>query len=142
MDQRISLITLGAKNAEALATFYDKMGWARVDSPDGIVVFDLIGQALGIYPLDKLAEDTGLTMDAMGHGAATLGYNVTERAQVAEVLAAAQSAGATILRPASDVFWGGHTGYFADPEGHVWEVSWNPFSTLGPNGEFRWNGYA
>jgi uncharacterized glyoxalase superfamily protein PhnB len=60
--------------------------------------------------------------------------------EVAEVLAAAAAAGASILKPAHDVFWGGHIGYFADPDGHVWEVAWNPFSTLGPDGQFQWNG--
>jgi catechol 2,3-dioxygenase-like lactoylglutathione lyase family enzyme len=142
MDQRVSLITLGARDITALAAFYDALGWTRVDSPDGVVAYDLIGQTLGLYPLDKLAEDIGVDPSDLGRGAATLGCNVADKSDVAPVLEAAASAGGRVLKPATDVFWGGHHGYFADPEGHIWEVAWNPFSPLGPKGEFRWNGYG
>lgn len=142
MDQRISLITLGARDVPALAAFYDALGWSRVDSPDGVVAYDLIGQTLGLYPLVKLAEDIGVDFDTLGHRAATYGYNVPKKVQVAPLLAKAEAAGAKILRPASDVFWGGHIGYFSDPEGHIWEVAYNPFSPLGPDGAFRWNGFG
>lgn len=141
MEQRVSLITLGARDAESLAAFYDALGWTRVDSPDGVVAYDLIGQTLGLYPLDRLAEDIGLPEDSLGRGAATMGYNVRDKAEVAELLARVDSAGGKVLKPAADVFWGGHHGYFADPEGHIWEIAWNPYSHLGPGGEFRWNGY-
>ncbi|MEP4197523.1 MAG: VOC family protein [Aliishimia sp.] len=142
MQQRISLITLGAQDAAILADFYDALGWRRVQTQDGVVAYDLIGQTLGIYPLEKLADDIGLPQVNLGHGAMTLGYNVSEKADVADLLERVESAGGKVLKGAEDVFWGGHHGYFADPEGHVWEVAWNPFSSLGPNGEFRWNGYA
>ncbi len=141
MEQRISLITLGARDPQALAGFYEALGWRRVETPEGIIAFDLIGQALALYPLEKLAEDIGKDAAEMGYGAATYAYNVAGKAEVAEVLKLAEDAGGKILRAASDVFWGGHIGYFTDPEGHVWEVAYNPFSTLGPNGEFHWNGY-
>lgn len=141
MEQRISLFTLGCRDVAAETAFYEAMGWRRVESPDGLVVFDLIGQALGLYDLDALATDMGVAPGTLGHGAATFGHNVREKPEVAAVLDAARSAGATILREASDVVWGGHIGYFADPEGHVWEVAWNPFSTLSPEGAFRWSGY-
>ncbi len=142
MDQRISLITLGARDVSTLAHFYDALGWQREDSPDGVIAYDLIGQTLGLYPLDKLAEDIGVDIDALGHGAATYGYNVPDKDQVAPLLAKAEAAGGKVLRPASDVFWGGHIGYFSDPEGHIWEVAHNPFSPLGPDGAFRWNGFG
>ena len=142
MDQRISLITLGARDAAALAGFYDALGWVRTDSPDGVIAYDLIGQTLGLYPLEKLAEDIGVNVETLGHGAATYAYNVAQKDQVAPLLAKAESAGGKILRAASDVFWGGHIGYFSDPEGHIWEVAYNPFSPLGPDGAFRWNGYG
>lgn len=142
MQQRVSLITLGARDADALAAFYDALGWARVDSPDGVVAYDLIGQTLGLYPLAKLAEDIGLPEAALGCGAATLGYNVREKSEVAPILARVELAGGKVLKPAADVFWGGHHGYFSDPEGHIWEVAWNPHSPLGPQGQFRWNGYG
>lgn len=142
MEQRISLITLGARDMDALARFYDALGWRREESPDGIVAYDLPGQTLGLYPLDKLAEDMGVPVDTLGHGAMTLAYNVREKAEVAPLLDRAEAAGARILKPAHDVFWGGHIGYFADPEGHVWEVAHNPYAPLGPDGAFRWNGYG
>lgn len=124
------------------AAFYEALGWARVESQDGVVAFDLIGQTLGLYPLDALAEDLGLSVETLGAGRMTLGYNVVEKADVAPILAKAKAAGGDILKPAQDVFWGGHHGYFADPEGHIWEIAHNPFSPLGPNGEFQWNGAA
>lgn len=142
MEQRISLITLGARNPSTLAHFYDALGWARVDSPDGVIAYDLIGQTLGLYPLEKLAEDIGVDIGTLGHGAATYGYNVDAKDKVAPLLAKAEAAGGKVLRPASDVFWGGHIGYFSDPEGHIWEVAYNPYSPLGPDGAFRWNGFG
>lgn len=142
MEQRVSLITLGAQDAERLAAFYDALGWQRVESQDGVVAYDLIGQTLGLYPLAKLAEDIGVPVEALGHGASTLGYNVRDKADVAAILARVTEAGGKVLKPAADVFWGGHHGYFADPEGHIWEVAHNPFSPLSDEGAFRWNGYG
>ena len=142
MENRISLITLGARDQNALGVFYDALGWVREESPDGVIAYDLIGQTLGIYPLDKLAEDIGVDIDTLGHGASTFGHNVREKDQVAPLLAKAEAAGGKVLRPASDVFWGGYVGYFSDPEGHIWEVSHNPFSPLSAEGAFRWNGYG
>ena len=142
MSQRVSLITLAARDIEALATFYDALGWQRVETPDGVIAYDLLGQTLGLYPRDKLAEDLRLDAKDLGSGASTLSHNVSSQEEVTALLDVAESAGAKILRPAGDVFWGGFIGYFADPEGHIWEVAHNPFSPLGPNGEFRWNGYG
>lgn len=141
MEQRVSLITLGVADMAASATFYRAMGWREVESPDGVIAFDLIGQTLGLYARAKLAEDLGLEAGTLGHGAMTLTYNVRAKEEVARVLAAARGAGARVLKEASDVFWGGHHGYFADPDGHIWEVAYNPFSALREDGAFRWNGY-
>ncbi|MGZ2256957.1 VOC family protein [Roseobacter sp. A03A-229] len=142
MQQRISLITLGARDVEKMAAFYDALGWARTESPDGVIAYDLIGQTLGLYPLDKLAEDIGLSVEDLGYGASTFGHNVREKSKVAQIIARAEAAGARILKPAQDVFWGGYHGYFADPEGHIWEVAYNPFSPLREDGAFRWAGYG
>jgi uncharacterized protein len=141
MDQRISLITLGVRDVAASHAFYNALGWAQAEAEGDIVVFDLMGQTLGLYPLAALAEDIGVPVDELGHGAQTLGYNCRSKDEVAQVLAAAETAGARILKPASDVFWGGHHGYFADPNGHIWEVAFNPFSPLSKDGAFRWAGY-
>lgn len=142
MEQRISLVTLGCRDTARAAAFYEALGWQRVKTPDGIVVFDLIGQTLGLYPLEHLARDMGVAAETLGTGAATYAYNVRDKAEVSDLLARAEAAGATVLKPAHDVFWGGHIGYFADPEGHVWEVAHNPFSALSPEGAFRWNGHG
>lgn len=142
MEQRLSLITLGAHAPERLAAFYDALGWRRVETEDGVIAYDLLGQTLGLYPLEKLAEDIGVAVDTLGHGAMTLGYNVREKAEVAVVLDRVAPAGGKVLKPAADVFWGGHHGYFQDPEGHIWEVAHNPFSVLRADGAFCWNGFG
>ncbi|MBK0327636.1 VOC family protein [Rhodobacteraceae bacterium F11138] len=142
MEQRISLITLGVVDPAAAAEFYEALGWRRVPSEDGVIAFDLIGQTLGLYALDKLAEDLGLPVGELGHGAMTLSYNTRSKDEVAPLLQAAQAAGATILRPAGEVFWGGYIGYFRAPDGAVWEIAFNPYAPLSAEGAFRWNGYG
>lgn len=142
MEQRVSLITLGVRDMAQAAAFYEALGWRRVDTPDGVIAFDLIGQVLGLYPLEKLAEDIGLPITDLGQGAMTLSYNCRAKDDVGEVLDRAALAGAEILKPAADVFWGGHHGYFRAPDGAIWEIAHNPFSPLGPNGEFCWNGHS
>lgn len=141
MEQRVSLITLGVADVARAAAFYESLGWTREQSPEGIVVFDLIGQTLGLYPRADLARDMGLEESELGAGGATLAYNVREKDEVAQVLARARAAGARILKEAHDVFWGGHIGYFADPDGHVWEIAHNPLSPLREDGAFRWTGW-
>ncbi|WP_299028964.1 VOC family protein [uncultured Sulfitobacter sp.] len=141
MEQRISLITLGVRDMAGVAAFYEALGWQRVETQDGVIAFDLLGQTLGLYPLEKLAEDIGIAVEDMGRGGTTFSYNVRDKGEVAPLLAQAEAAGGRILRAASDVFWGGHIGYFADPEGNIWEVSHNPYSPLSGEGAFRWNGY-
>ncbi|MDV4145431.1 VOC family protein [Shimia sp. FJ5] len=142
-EQRVSLITLAVDDMQRAAAFYEALGWCRVASPDGVIAFDLIGQTLGLYSRAALAEETGLPEEVLrGPGGMTLAYNVREKEDVATLLARAAGAGARLLKPAQDVFWGGHHGYFEDPDGHIWEVAHNPFSPLGPDGAFRWNGYG
>jgi uncharacterized glyoxalase superfamily protein PhnB len=89
---------------------------------------------LALYPSEKLAEDAQVPGQGSGFRGVTLAHNVRRREEVGEVLALAAAAGATITKPAQDVFWGGHSGYFADPDGHLWEVVWNPFFPLGEDG--------
>ncbi|MEY8831505.1 VOC family protein [Sedimentitalea sp. XS_ASV28] len=142
MEQRISLVTLGVADIEAAAAFYEALGWQRVPGEEGVIAFDLIGQTLGLYPLADLARDMGLSVEALGHGAMTLAYNVRDKAQVAELIDTAERAGATVLKSAHDVFWGGHIGYFRAPDGCIWEVAFNPYAPLAEDGSFRWLGYA
>lgn len=141
MEQRISLITLGVQDMDRAAAFYEALGWQCAPSPDGVIAFDLISQTLGLYPLEKLAEDIGLPLADLGTGAMTLSHNTRRPEDVDALMAAAEAAGAKVLRPAGDVFWGGYIGYFRAPDGHIWEIAHNPFSPLAENGAFRWNGY-
>jgi len=141
-DQRVSLITLGVRDIEASWAFYRALGWAEVEAPAGVVAFDLIGQTLGLYPLDMLAADIGVPVETLGHGAMTLAHNVRSKDDVGALMGLAIGAGGRELRPPSDIFWGGYVGYFADPDGHIWEIAWNPHSPLRNNGAFRWNGYG
>lgn len=142
MEQRVSLITLGVADIDASAAFYEALGWTRVESPDGVVAFDLIGQTLGLYPKAALADELGIeAADIGGFSGISMGHNVPNKEDVAPLLELAKQAGGRVIKPAQDVFWGGHHGYFADVDGHIWEVAHNPFSKLGPNGEFRWLGY-
>ncbi|MDA7964261.1 VOC family protein [Ruegeria sp.] len=141
MEQRASLITVGVDDPEAAASFYEALGWRRADSPDGVIAFDLIGQTLGLYPLAALADEIGVDVSTLGRGAMTLSHNCRTKEEVADVLNKARDAGAEVLKPASDVFWGGHHGYFRAPDGTIWEVAFNPFSNLREDGAFRWNGY-
>ena len=142
MEQRVSLITLGVRDMQAAAAFYEALGWVRVETQDGVIAFDLIGQTLGLYPLEKLAEDIGIDVAHLGHGGMTLAYNTRSREDVERVLGRVEAAGGSVLKPAQEVFWGGYHGYFTDPDGHVWEVAHNPFSPLrDTDNAFRWNGY-
>ncbi|NIZ60051.1 glyoxalase [Sedimentitalea sp. CY04] len=141
MEQRVSLITLGVEDMQKAAAFYEALGWKRVESQEGIIVFNLISQTLGLYPLQALADEVGLPVEELGKGGVSLSYNTRTKDEVAEVLAAAEAAGAEVLVSATDVFWGGHHGYFRAPDGQLWEVAFNPFSALSGEGAFRWGGY-
>ena len=142
MEQRVSLITLGVADAQRAAAFYEALGWMQVETQDAVSAFDLLGQTLMLYPLDKLAEDIGIDVGQLGRGALTLGYNAPDRAGVDDVMERVTAAGGTVLKPPQEVFWGGYHGYFSDPEGHIWEVAHNPFSPLRDgDGAFRWTGY-
>ena len=143
MEQRISLITLAVADMDRAAAFYEALGWSRTPSPDGVIAFDLISQTLGLYPKTGLADELGIDASEIGgFSGISLSHNVRDKDEVAKILKAVETAGGRVLKPAQDVFWGGHHGYFADPDGHVWEVAHNPFSPLRDDGAFRWNGYG
>ncbi len=140
MRQRVHLITLGVDDLDRARAFYQALGWRPVeDAPEGIVAFDLWGATLGLYPRADLARDMGRELPR-GSGAVTLACNVREAEEIETVVNAARAAGAEILKEPHDVFWGGRIAYFADPDGHMWEVAWNPGAPLGSNDEFQWRG--
>jgi hypothetical protein len=129
MRPRLHLITLGVKDFEASLNFYKNgLGWQPSSaSQDDVAFIPLGGVVLGLYPRHKLAEDAMVPADGSGFTGITLAYNTKSREEVNEVLATAERLGATIVKPAAAVFWGGYNGYFADLDGHLWEVAWNPF---------------
>ena len=143
MQQRVSLITLGVADLARSCAFYDRLGWSRAAPTEGedIVAYDLIGMTLALYPRTKLAEDATQTFGE-GPSPFTLAHNVAGPAEVDAVLATAVAAGGKLVKPAAAAFWGGYSGYVADPDGFLWEIAHNPFAPLGPNGEFQWNGTA
>ncbi|WP_127753943.1 VOC family protein [Devosia sp. 1566] len=141
MKPRISVITLGVGDLERALRFYrDGLGLptqgiiGQEFEHGAVAFFDLAGGLkLAIWAQDDIAFDTGLTREPVSSTAMTLGHNVREREEVDAIMASAEGAGAAIIKPAQDTFWGGYAGYFRDPEGHLWEVVWNP--QLLPAGE-------
>lgn len=137
MEPRVSLITLGVTDLAASRAFYEALGFkASSASQEGIVFFQAGMLGVALFPRGELAHDVGVSADGSGFRGITLAHNVRTKAEVAEVIAAAVAAGAREVKPAQDVFWGGHSGYFADPDGHLWEVAWNPHAPIGPDGAF------
>lgn len=127
MEQRISIITLGVADLERSRAFYERLGWRRsVADVEGIVWFQTGGIALGLYPRADLAKDAGIAAEGQGFAGITLAWNGRSREEVDAAMAEAKAAGASVLKPAEYAFWGGYSGYFADPDGFVWEVAWNP----------------
>lgn len=135
MEARISIVTLGTADMPRACTFWEAMGLSRkARKTPTMAFFQLNGLLLGLYPFDKLAEDCHLPGGAPA-GAVTIAYNARSEAEVDSILAQAARAGATLHVPAHKAFWGGYSGYFLDPDGHPWEVVFNPFFALQENGD-------
>jgi predicted lactoylglutathione lyase len=126
MEQRVSLITLGVADLGRARSFYEALGWRGQETQE-TVFFQTGGAVVVLWGRDKLAADSGVADD--GHGTfdgVVLAHNVRSRAEVDDVLAAAERAGAVVTRPATETFYGGYAAWFADPDGHIWEVAHNP----------------
>ena len=135
MEQRLSVVTLGVADLDRAAAFYEGgLGWTPVGDDLGIVFYQLPGMILGLWSRQKLAEEAGLADTGPGFGGISLAYNARSPGEVDTVLAEAEAAGGTITAPANETFWGGYSGYFTDPEGHVWEVAHNPFWMIDDDG--------
>lgn len=137
MDARLNIVTLGVADLKKSREFYENaLGWKTASASSGdIVFFQLGGVVLALYPTEKLVEDALRDAHGSGFRGVTLAQNVATKEDVANVLRHAEQAGATIVKPAQDVFWGGYSGYFADPDDHLWEVAWNPHFTMNERGE-------
>ena len=132
--QRVTLITLGVADLAAAKAFYARLGWEQRDGTDGVAFYQMHGAVLGLFGRDALAADQGRPGAALGTGAMTLAQNFATEAEVDTAYAAALAAGGTALKAPEKVFWGGYSGYWADPDGHVWEVAMNPFWPLAEDG--------
>ena len=130
---RVTVVTLGVRDLVRARTFYvDGMGLVVAKgSNDNITFLDGAGVVLALYGRDALAEDAHVPPTVTeGFSGVTLAWNVGSRAEVDQGIARAAAAGAKICKPAQEAFWGGYSGYFADPDGHAWEIAHNPFWKL------------
>src|SRR5262245_6598134 len=145
MNPHVSVITIGVDDLEQSLRFYrDGLGLSTEgivgqEFEYGAVVFIPLqaGLRLALWPRTSMAHDAGLALGARSSTEFTLGHNVSSKANVNEVLAQAARAGATVVKAAADTFWGGYAGYFHDPDGHLWEVVWNPHWNALADGESR-----
>ena len=133
MKPKISLITFGARDLDRMVAFYrDGLGFPthNYTPGDDMVMFRLEGTWLGLFPREALAEDATISAEGAGFSGVTLARNEHSKEAVDAAFAQALAAGATAVKTPQDVFWGGYSGYFADPEGNLWEVAFNPFTDL------------
>jgi catechol 2,3-dioxygenase-like lactoylglutathione lyase family enzyme len=134
MKPRITVLTLAVADLEQSLRFYrDGLGLPTEgivgkEFEYGAVAFFQLqgGLTLALWPRQSLSRDTGLPVEAVSSTEFSLGHNVRSKAEVDAVMKEAQAAGATVVKEAQDTFWGGYSGYFKDPDGHLWEVAWNP----------------
>ncbi|MCC7401638.1 MAG: VOC family protein [Chitinophagaceae bacterium] len=135
MRQKINLITLGTDNFEKSLGFYENgLGWKKSDkSMDGLALFDLGGIILALHPRQDLADDTTLRYQPTTFSGLTISHNTKSEKEVDEILEMVEKLGATIVKPAQKVYWGGYSGYFKDLDGHLFEVAYNPFWELDEN---------
>ena len=133
--ERVTLITLGVRDVDRAKAFYRDWGWRlHPSSQASLSLFQMNGAALALFELKALAEDQNVAVESLGTGASALAQNCADRAEVDTVYEAAITAGAKVLKEPQEVFWGGYSGYVADPDGHVWEIAHNPFWPLNEDG--------
>ena len=136
MKARISMITLGVDDLGRSIEFYEKgLGFPRLESPPEVAFFTLNGTWLGLFGREALAEDAKVPADGHGFRSFALAHNVDSETEVDAVMAQAIRAGATPVKKPQKVSWGGYSGYFSDPDGHLWEIAHNPFIRIGPHDE-------
>ena len=132
--QRVTLISLGVDDLERSGTFYKALGWQAAEELPKVRFYRLKGLMLGLISIDALAADQGQPRAGLGKGAMTLAQNYRSPAEVDTAFATAIAAGATVLKQPDQAYWGGYSGYFADPDSHVWEIAHNPFWPLDAEG--------
>ena len=136
MKPRISMITLGVSDLEASVEFYERgLGFPRMPSAPDVAFFPLNGTWLGLYGHEALAKDAGVPAEDSGFEGFALAHNVESEQEVDEIIRQAVASGATLVKKPQKTSWGGYSGYFKDPDDHLWEVAHNPFFWIGPKDE-------
>ena len=133
MEQRLSIVTLGVRDLAVARRFYESLGWVGQEV-EATVFFQVGGLAVILWGRGELADDVGISDDGASFGGIVLAHNVRSRTEVEEVLAAAESHGATVTQAPRETFYGGYAGCFRDPDGHVWEIAHNPGLPLDDDG--------
>jgi uncharacterized protein len=141
VEPRVSLVTLGVSDLERAAAFYrDGLGWPKSDvGGDEVAFLKTGGVVIALFPRASFAADAGVDVGGVEHGGFprfSLAHTVAEEGQVDSVLAEAAKAGATIVKEAQEIFFGRH-GFFADPDGFLWEVAWNPSFPMAADGSIE-----
>lgn len=139
MEPRVTIIGLGVNDLSISNDFYEnKFGWKKTDaSNENISFFQLNGILLSLYPKDKLAEDAGVKSDGSGFKAFSLAYNTRSKEEVNDLILELEQKGVKIIKRPEEVFWGGYSGYVADPDENLWEIAFNPYLELDENGNTK-----
>ena len=135
LEPRISIVTLGVDDMKRARGFYERLGLtAASSSNDDVTFFNMGGMVFGLYGREALAEDAQVEYSPTAFTGVSLAHNCESEQRVDEVMAFVETAGAKVIKPPEKVFWGGYSGYFSDPDGHLWEVAYNPFFPLDEKG--------
>ena len=139
MQQRLTIVGLGVTDLATSNDFYEnKFGWTKLSSSNENITFmQLNGILLSLFPKDKLAEDAGVSPEGSGFNSFTLAQNVESKEAVDEIFADLGQKGVIIVKPPQEVFWGGYSGYVSDPDGHLWEIAFNPYLALDESGNVK-----
>lgn len=134
----LTLVTLGVSDLARSRAFCAAIGFVERPASNAAIAFFQAGPViLALFGRAALAEDAGVAADGSGFRGVSLARNLPSKAAVDDAMVQAAAAGAVIVKPAQDAFWGGYSGYWADPDGHLWELAWNPFFPLQPDGTVR-----
>ena len=136
MEQRLTIIGLGVSDLDLSSSFYqEKFGWQKMSSStENITFFKLNGILLSLYPRDKLAEDAAVNSDGAGFKGFSMAYNTRSKEEVNRLFVELEEKGVKIVKKPEEVFWGGYSGYVADPDHNLWEIAYNPFMNLDDSG--------
>lgn len=139
MEQRLTIITLGVSDIKESEKFYSGvLGWKKTEtSNENIIFYNLNGIQFALYPKNKLAEDANIEPEGSGLGAFTLAHNLRSIDEVDALFKYLKDLKVKILKEPQKVFWGGYSGYFADPDGYLWEIAYNPYLELDEKGNIK-----